>query len=200
MPTPQERWDEVFLSGKDFALMNEQFLDAKILPKVHPSKRADTPTALDLGCGTGDLLAKLVARGFHVDGVDASAVALESARDRLGADVGSLVCADLDGADLSTLSPQYDLVSMKLVLAFVHERARLLDTVRSKIIPTGVFVLITPIITDTMSVITPKAQAISISEDEVEKLLTEHFTSWERIGKEDTPEGLVLATYLAYAE
>ena len=200
MPTPHERWDEVFLSGKDFALINERFLDGTILPKVRTIVDTSTPHALDIGCGTGDFLAKLASRGFLVDGIDASSVALDTGRERLGGDARKLLCVDLDRPDYSQLASHYDLGSMKLVLAFVSEKDRVLDRVKEWITPKGVFLLITPIITDTMPVITPKAQAISIPEEEAERLLTDHFQSWERIGKEDTHEGLVLATYMAFAE
>lgn len=54
---------------------------------------------LDLGCGTGRPLgAWLLARGFRVTGVDASAPAIDLARERLP--TGDWRCADMRGLDL----------------------------------------------------------------------------------------------------
>jgi SAM-dependent methyltransferase len=54
---------------------------------------------LDLGCGTGRPLgAWLLARGFSVTGIDASAPAIHRARERLPA--GEWICADMRGLDL----------------------------------------------------------------------------------------------------
>ncbi len=44
-------------------------------------------SVLDLGCGTGLLAAELIARGYLVEGVDASEVMLARARERLGPEV-----------------------------------------------------------------------------------------------------------------
>ncbi|WP_293536290.1 class I SAM-dependent methyltransferase [Phenylobacterium sp.] len=54
---------------------------------------------LDLGCGTGRPLgAWLLAQGFAVTGVDASAPAIDRARERLPA--GTWICADMRSLDL----------------------------------------------------------------------------------------------------
>lgn len=54
---------------------------------------------LDLGCGTGRPLgAWLLAKGFAVTGVDASAPAIDRARERLPA--GTWICADMRSLDL----------------------------------------------------------------------------------------------------
>ena len=54
---------------------------------------------LDLGCGTGRPLgAWLLARGFRVTGVDASAPAIDLARERLPS--GDWRCGDMRGLDL----------------------------------------------------------------------------------------------------
>lgn len=54
-------------------------------------------SVLDLCCGTGLLAAELIARGYRVVGVDASAAMLARARERLGADV---VLAEMTLPDL----------------------------------------------------------------------------------------------------
>lgn len=199
MTTPQEYWDDVFLSGKDFALINNLFLD-RILIKIKNNKTPkEMLTALDIGCGTGDLLKKLADRSFVVDGVDASAAALEEARNRLGDHAGKLLCLDLDREMLKETQEHYNLITMKLVLAFINNKAKLLDEIKTKLAPSGTFFLITPIINETMTLVTQKAQAISIPENEVEELLNTHFGSWELINKEQANEGLLVASYLAWA-
>lgn len=50
-------------------------------------------TVLDLGCGTGDLTARLVETGARVIGMDADEAMVEAARERLG-DAAELLVAD----------------------------------------------------------------------------------------------------------
>ena len=64
--------------------------------------------ALDLGCGGGRHTLFLSERGFHVDAVDISAVALEKLSKRVDPERVTLIEADLDGFDLH--KAQYDLI------------------------------------------------------------------------------------------
>ncbi len=65
--------------------------------------------ALDLGCGSGELLGLLSERGFEVTGVDREADMLELAR--AAVPQAALVQADLAELDLAELPGPYDLIT-----------------------------------------------------------------------------------------
>lgn len=60
----------------------------------------DGGTVLDLGCGTGDWAARMVARGLVVDAVDASAGMAEVARSQFGIEVRQAGFEDIEGEAL----------------------------------------------------------------------------------------------------
>lgn len=73
--------------------------------------------ALDVGCGTGDLVRQLAQRFEHVTGVDADPVSVQIAQ-RLSAGVGGveLLCGNLMTADLPG---RYDVITALAVLHHV---------------------------------------------------------------------------------
>ena len=78
-------------------------------------------SALDIGCGTGALLADLAATGCRVSGVDLSAAMLEQARQKLGAE------ADLhltSATELPFADESFDLVTSTLMLHELREPVR----------------------------------------------------------------------------
>lgn len=74
------RWDLRYLLGR--APWDRKEPPAELVELVE-SGRIPPGRALDLGCGTGTLLAYLASRGFEVWGVDLSAVAVWKARWKL---------------------------------------------------------------------------------------------------------------------
>jgi len=70
-------------------------------------------SALDIGCGTGALLADLAAAGCRVSGVDLSEAMLEQARKKLGADA-ELHCTS--ATELPFADASFDLVTSTLML------------------------------------------------------------------------------------
>jgi SAM-dependent methyltransferase len=60
---------------------------ASFLDQLWSTDRDGVRSVLDLCCGTGLLAEQLIARGYHLVGVDASAAMLAVARERLGPDV-----------------------------------------------------------------------------------------------------------------
>lgn len=84
-------WDRV--RGADLRV--EAGWMARFMDLLPPAGRV-----LDLGCGTGQPLgARLLGEGFEVTGVDASAPAIERARERFPA--GTWICADMRGLALA---------------------------------------------------------------------------------------------------
>ena len=106
---------------------------ASFLDELWSADRDGVHAVLDLCCGTGLLAEELVARGYAVVGVDASAAMLDLARERLGPDVAlsRMTLPDLavDGrfdAAVSTLDGLNYLTpeELRLTLAAVADRLR----------------------------------------------------------------------------
>jgi 2-polyprenyl-3-methyl-5-hydroxy-6-metoxy-1,4-benzoquinol methylase len=72
----------------------EEYFSRKVAPEIvavierHVRR---VGTVLDIGCGSGDLLAVLQERGHGILGVDSSAVSVGAARDRVGDTTGSRI-------------------------------------------------------------------------------------------------------------
>jgi SAM-dependent methyltransferase len=100
--------------------------------------RREPGSALDVGCGRGDLGAELIARGWEVAGVDPSPGAVELARRRgLDAHVGTVDA--LDSAE-----QQFDAVTMIHALEHVVDPLRDLAAVHALLAPGGTLVVEVP--------------------------------------------------------
>jgi SAM-dependent methyltransferase len=103
------------------------------------ARRAGGPV-LELGCGTGRVLAAIAADGLARTGVDASPEMLAVLRERAGEDV-ELVCADMRGFDLG--GRRFPLI-FSAFRAFQHlitveDQLRCLARVRAHLAPGGCF-------------------------------------------------------------
>ena len=94
---------------------------------------------LEVGCGSGTLLAKLRSQGWDVEGQDVDPQAVEEARSRFGLTVhaGELT-------QLSLSAGQYDVVLLRHVLEHVHDPRALLGECRRLLRPGGRLVAVTP--------------------------------------------------------
>src|SRR6266568_9194203 len=117
--TTQPNWNSIYQSGRDYRPMNLLLLD-NILAQV-PRSEARTKTALDIGCGTGDLAIKLAERGYQVTGIDLSDVAIDQARKR-AADQGVTEKTEFLAANIAAIGASaklpgqpFDLITCKLV-------------------------------------------------------------------------------------
>lgn len=100
------RWDERYASG-DYQPSHEQ---SRIVEEA--VRYLDSGRCLVVACGTGRNALYLASKGFEVEAVDVSAVAIERARaeaERRRLDVTWRV-ADVDGLDLGV--GRYDLITM----------------------------------------------------------------------------------------
>jgi SAM-dependent methyltransferase len=95
---------------------------------------------LDLGCGTGELIARL-ADGRRVAGVDPASAMLNIARERRGSDAVNWVVGD--GRDVR-IGERFDLVVLTghafLVFLSEADRARVLTTIAVHLSPEGRFI------------------------------------------------------------
>jgi predicted TPR repeat methyltransferase len=136
-----KKWDDYYASGQDFDTLSDEELDEIIAIASNPK------TALDLGCGTGELMEKLERRDLVTTGVEFSVEAIEQAGQR-GVS-GNIIRCDLDDIPEDFLSEsEYDVIFLKLVIAFLKNRDSLFRFVSRRLSKGGSFVVITPIWND----------------------------------------------------
>jgi len=105
------------------------------------SREDDRLSVLDLGCGIGQLSARLAALGHHPTLVDASTDMLQMAQAHyqevgLMLEPSQLICAGLDAVDSLGL-PQYDLVLMHAVLEWLPDPQPGLAVAAARVRPGG---------------------------------------------------------------
>ncbi|MFI7245260.1 methyltransferase, FxLD system [Streptomyces qinglanensis] len=138
----------------------------------------DGGRALEVGCGTGELAAHLAELGYVVDAVDFAEGALARARKEQESTKVRWLCTDIERDDPSELNDDgYDLVIMRLVLAFVGDRTRVVRSLAARLRPGGALVVITPVVANTPQ----ERRRIALDEDEID-LLTE---GWEQVERCD---------------
>ena len=171
----QLRWDEIYSSGVDFTHTStaslSRLLDASGLSGAHPS-------CLDIGCGTGQLVRELYHRGFQVLGIDISesAISIARASSIRNDDVISYRTMDVESNDLLNLYfAPYDLITCKLVFAFIKDKPRLLERVYSALKDNRVFTVMTPLPEDVF----PDKKHIAVVYDDTMSLLNEYFEEVE---------------------
>lgn len=135
---------------------------------------------LDAGCGAGQVMEPLLARGAEVAGFDLSAAMVDLARQRLGAAV-DLRVGDL-GAALPYADAEFDVVIVSLALHYVEDWASALAELRRVLRPGGR--LIVSIIHPTVyAVVYPDADYFALtrySEDYTFDGQTIWMTYWHR--------------------
>lgn len=165
-------WDQIHASGKEYTLMPDQLVDLMLNETGNPK------TALDIACGTGDLVVKLARRGLAVTGTDVSKVALEKALTKLS-DAGvaaTLVAADFNKADFtSQLAGPFDLVVIRLSLAFVADKDTFLESAKRILKNGGAFICSTPVLLPGETY-DERQRRISIPKTELDELLHRHFS------------------------
>jgi len=112
----QDKWNVRYREGAYATRTHPSALLAEWLPKL--KIRETHPRAIDVACGTGRNAIYLARRGWQVDAVDISAVALDQLTETTTAESLRITCvqADLEGAvrrpaDLFT-TDRYDLAVM----------------------------------------------------------------------------------------
>mgnify|MGYP001037481801 CR=1 FL=1 len=181
--TTDQYWSDYYDKGRDFLAATTAEVDG-FLMGLSPSTTQGFATALDIGCGTGQLTRELHHRGFRVVGVDASTSAIVTARRATTAPTATLryLRRDIerDGIDRALPLAPYNLVTCRYVYAFIKNKRRLLRNVSSVLLPDGAFVLITPL----SDRVPPQKRDIAVDLADTRALLAEFFsvTSYERAG------------------
>jgi SAM-dependent methyltransferase len=161
-------WNDYYSQNKDFGLMRAEMLDIILgycntrMPK----------TALDIGCGTGQLTRELYHRDYQCDGIDISSVAIERARHyTTRKNELTYLIGDIETIDSQLLPhPPYALTTCKLVYAFIKDKPRFLARIKRWLVQGGTFILITPLPANE-----PKKPAITVEYDQTMKELCKHF-------------------------
>lgn len=137
----EKYWSDYYRKDRDFLSVTTQELQ-KIL--TYLSKTAPK-TALDLGCGTGQLVRKLHKSGFKVTGVDISQAALKIARSATftSANRISYKRGNIEKISFAELPfAPYGLIICQSVYAFIRNKERLLKEVKQTLVPDGTLVII----------------------------------------------------------
>jgi len=102
-----------------------------------------TPRLLDVGCGSGALLARMRARGWEAEGIDIDSGALRLAR------AARLPVRHATLSDLGTERPlrRFDVIVLDHVLEHLHDPVASLRAARQLLRPGGVLWLATPNLT-----------------------------------------------------
>lgn len=166
----KKSWDDIFTEGATFTPLNELFLDA--LLKTLSTNTEPIKTVVDLGCGTGEAAIKFSKRGYSVQGVDFSDVAIKKAQDK-GENV-EFSKMNLDNP--SYIEPK-DLVHCRLVFAFIEDKKKFLKFVKNTTKKSGVFVLTTPVLHENIMYTKEDKPHIAVPLAELVALLNAEFSS-----------------------
>ncbi|WP_406351065.1 methyltransferase, FxLD system [Streptomyces sp. NBC_01635] len=166
-------WSEHYNDGRGFRRLGDEERD--LLVEHTPAPEGGR--ALDACCGTGETAAYLASLGYTVDGVDFAEGALERARTE-HAEVEGVrwLCMDVEHDDLAGLAEDgYDLVVIRLSIAFVRDRARVLRRLSARLREGGTLVVITPVAENTPE----ERRHIALDENELDALI-DGFSTCER--------------------
>ena len=126
----QEKWNERYREGAYATRTHPSALLAEWLPKLE--RRETHPRAIDVACGTGRNAIYLAQRGWQVDAVDVSEVALDVLAETATTDNLPITCIQVDlevvsgrAANLFT-ADRYDLAVMVR-----YTNLPLIDTLKS---------------------------------------------------------------------
>ncbi|NEA56248.1 methyltransferase, FxLD system [Streptomyces sp. SID13666] len=177
MGITQTDWSEHYTGGQGFRRLGDE--EKSLLIEHAPAPEG--ARALDVGCGTGEMAVHLASLGYTVDAVDFAEGALERARaEHAGAAGVRWLCLDVEHDDLADLVEDgYDLVVLRLSIAFLRDRARVLRRLGARLREGGVLFIISPVAEHTAQ----ERRHIALDESEL-AALTDGFEHVERFAAE----------------
>ncbi|MXG30232.1 methyltransferase, FxLD system [Streptomyces sp. YIM 132580] len=168
----KQAWQDHYAEGKGFRQVGE--VERALLAEYTPMPDGGGQ-ALDVGCGTGELAVTLAEMGYTVDAVDYAEEALIRARsDHAEVSAVRWWCLDIERDPLPEVSgdeePGFDLITLRLSIAFISSRTAVLRSLGTQLRPGGAMVIITPLAKNTPA----ERRNIALDEDELD-LLAEGF-------------------------
>lgn len=133
----KEKWNAFYTSQKreSFLHFNEEQID--VILKKFPN----TQSILDIGCGEGQLMSQLEARGISTVGIDVSEVGIKTARKSSN---GQFIVGDFETFEFPT-NTAFDLIFVKFVIAFIEKPDLFFQKVVQLLNSHGGFILLTPV-------------------------------------------------------
>ncbi|WP_328584963.1 bifunctional class I SAM-dependent methyltransferase/NUDIX hydrolase [Streptomyces sp. NBC_00370] len=155
-------WSQHYADGGGFQPLGDEEKGLLVEHALPP----EGGRALDIGCGTGELVGYLGSLGYTVDGVDFAEGALDRARAEHSEVEGARwLCLDVEHDDLDRLAEDgYDLIVMRLSIAFIRNRARTVRRLTARLREPGVLIVITPVATHDTD---EEQRRIGLDEDEL---------------------------------
>ena len=192
-----EAWNNVFKAGKDFTSFNEIFLDKILLPLLNEKPGMTKKELLDIGCGTGDVLFKMMNRGWNVTGVDGSSEAVQMALVRTGLGTERILVGDINNGALDVFTGRkFDLIITKLVIAFVKDKKLMLSRVRELLSNHGKLLIISPLLYEGTTYTKPHTTGIAVRESELSNILKTTFHEFNLIHRDFADDNGVTGYYI----
>ncbi|QZZ31001.1 class I SAM-dependent methyltransferase [Streptomyces sp. ST1015] len=139
-------WEDWFASGRGFRDTDADEVRRLVETVADVSPRR----ALDVGCGLGTYAARLASLGWDTLAVDWAESAVAAVRDRYAGLQPRLRVQCLDFSDSGAVRRSlprrgFGLVTMRLALAFLPDKAEVGGLVRELLVPGGVWLITTPL-------------------------------------------------------
>lgn len=134
------RYDELFLDAFD------EGVESPLLAALQSVEGPGEKTAIDLGCGTGPLLPRLISQFRHVYALDFAPGMIEQARKRLGRSAGKVTFLERPMHELDDLAGTVDVAIAvnSVIMPDVRVIDRTLAAIRATLRPDGVFLGVVP--------------------------------------------------------
>ncbi|MFR9757117.1 class I SAM-dependent methyltransferase [Streptomyces sp. TR06-5] len=163
MSDASEEWSTVHDRGRRFRPLGP--VEKRVLADLTAARRG---RALDVGCGTGELAVFLAGLGHTVDAADFAPGALRAARREHRDAVGvRWIRRDIERDGTEGLAAGgYHLITLRLVVAFLRDRERVLRDLGRLLRPGGALVVVTPV----AEYLPSERRHIALDTDEIARL------------------------------
>ncbi len=168
----KEAWDRVFVDGKLYWQLDNNEIK-KILSHFPKAK-----TAVDFGCGTGDLARMLSFNNLQVDGFDFSQVAIATANEKRILEKNDRVSFNVSDIENFVFEKRYDLAFIKFAFSFIEDKELFLLKIKENV--NQGLIIITPVL-EINKHYDERMKNISVQLSEIDFLLKKYFEDYNII-------------------